>query len=120
MGGAPEEVLYDRMKTAVIGQSSDGVITYNASLVSLLDHYGAAPRACQPYRAKTKGKEERPFRYIRQDFFLGRTFRNLDDVNSPPAESRWLRVTAGSRIGPPFGGLTSPQNCRQALGASGS
>ena len=82
MGGAPEEVLYDRMKTAVIGESSDGVVTYNASLVSLLDHYGAAPRACQPYRAKTKGKVERPFRYIRQDFFLGRTFRNLDDLNA--------------------------------------
>ena len=82
MGGGPEEILYDRMKTAVIGESSDGVVTYNASLVSLLDHYGSAPRACQPYRAKTKGKVERPFRYIRQDFFLGRTFRNLDDLNA--------------------------------------
>ena len=56
MGGAPEEVLYDRMKTAVLGESADGVVTYNASLVSLLDHYGTAPHACQPYRAKTKGK----------------------------------------------------------------
>ena len=28
-------------------------------------------------------------------------------VNTPPAESRWLRVTAKSRIGPPFGGLRS-------------
>ncbi|MDO5622912.1 MAG: tyrosine-type recombinase/integrase [Paracoccus sp. (in: a-proteobacteria)] len=28
-----------------------------------------------------------------------------DPVNTPPAESRWLRVTAQSRIGPPFGGL---------------
>ena len=28
-----------------------------------------------------KGKVERPFRYIRQDFFLGRRFRNLDDLN---------------------------------------
>ena len=82
MGGAPEEVLYDRMKTAVIGESSDGVVTYNPSLVSLLGHYDSAPRACQPYRAKTKGKVERPFRYIRQDFFLGRTFRNLDDLNA--------------------------------------
>ena len=25
---------------------------------------------------------ERPFRYIRQDFFLGRTFRDLDDLNA--------------------------------------
>ena len=75
---------------------SDGVVTYNASLVSLLDHYGAAPRACQPYRAKTKGKVERPFRYIRQDFFLGRTFRNLDDLNAQ--FDAWRTEIANPRI----------------------
>ena len=82
MGGVPEEILYDRMKTAVIGEDEAGVVTYNASLVALLNHYGAVPRACRPYRAKTKGKIERPFRYIRQDFFLARTFRDLDDLNA--------------------------------------
>ena len=82
MGGIAAEILYDRMKTAVIGEDAEGVVTYNSSLVSLLGHYGASPRACKPYRAKTKGKVERPFRYIRQDFFLGRTFRNLDDLNA--------------------------------------
>jgi transposase len=81
MGASPREVLYDRMKTAVIGQSDDGVVQYNSSLVALLRHYDVLPRACKPYRAKTKGKVERPFRYIRQDFFLGRSFRNLDDLN---------------------------------------
>ena len=29
-----------------------------------------------------KGKVERPFRYIREDFFLGASFRNLDDLNA--------------------------------------
>lgn len=82
MGGCCSEILYDRMKTAVIGESAAGVVTYNASLVALLAHYGSAPKACQPYRAKTKGKVERPFRYIRQDFFLGRSFRDLDDLNA--------------------------------------
>lgn len=81
LGGVPEEILYDRMKTAVVGEDDAGVVTYNAALVALLGHYSAVPRACQPYRAKTKGKVERPFRYIRQDFFLARTFRNIDDLN---------------------------------------
>jgi transposase len=75
MAGAPGELLYDRMKTAVIGEDADGLVIYNVSLVALLDHCGALPRACRPYRAKTKGKVERPYRYIRQDFFLGRSFR---------------------------------------------
>lgn len=82
MSGSPEHILYDRMKTAVIGEDEAGVVTYNTSLVALLNHYGTVPRACQPYRAKTKGKVERPFRYIRQDFFLARTFRNIDDLNA--------------------------------------
>jgi transposase len=81
MSGAPSELLYDRMKTAVIGEDSEGVVSYNGSLVALLNHYGALPRACRPYRAKTKGKVERPYRYVRQDFFLARTFRNMDDLN---------------------------------------
>lgn len=81
MDGVPSEVLYDRMKTAVVGDDADGTVNYNKSLVALLDHYGAIPRACKAYRAKTKGKVERPFRYIRQDFFLGRTFRNMEDLN---------------------------------------
>ena len=81
MTGAPGELLYDRMKTAVLGEDGEGVVNYNVSLVALLSHYGALPRACRPYRAKTKGKVERPYRYIRQDFFLGRSFRDLDDLN---------------------------------------
>lgn len=51
-------------------------------MVALLNHYGTLPRACRPYRAKTKGKVKRPFRYIRQDFFLAHTFRNIDDLNA--------------------------------------
>lgn len=81
LGGVPIEILYDRMKTAVMGEHADGHIIYNRSLIALGRHYGFLPRACRPYRAKTKGKVERPFSYIRQDFFLGRSFRNLDDLN---------------------------------------
>jgi transposase len=32
-----------------------------------------APRACKAHRAKTKGKVERPYRYIRQDFLADST-----------------------------------------------
>ena len=73
IGGVPIEILYDRMKTAVTGEDGDGHIVYNRSLLALAQHYGFLPEACRPYRAKTKGKVERPFSYIRQDFFLART-----------------------------------------------
>jgi transposase len=96
IGGVPIEILYDRMKTAVTGEDGDGHIIYNRSLIALGRHYGFLPRACRPYRAKTKGKVERPFSYIRQDFFLGRTFRDLDDLNAQLDD--WLATVANVRL----------------------
>lgn len=94
LGGVPREILYDRMKTAVLGEVVEG-ISYNARLQALARHYGFTPRACAAYRAKTKGKIERPYRYIRQDFFLGRTFRDLEDLNAQFRD--WL-ATVANRI----------------------
>jgi len=96
MDGAPSELLYDRMKTAAIGEDANGVVQHNASLVALLNHYGAVPRACRPYRAKTKGKIERPYRYVRQDFWLARSFRNLDDLNAQFDD--WRTQIANPRV----------------------
>jgi transposase len=95
LGGAPAEILYDRMKTAVLGEADDQGIAYNRKLLDLAAHYRFLPKACPPYRAKTKGKVERPFRYVREDFFLGGSFRNLDDLN---AQFRhWLDTVANPR-----------------------
>jgi transposase len=96
IGGVPIEILYDRMKTAVIGEDGEGHIVYNRSLLALAKHYGFQPRACRPYRAKTKGKVERPFSYIRQDFFLARSFRNLEDLNDQLRD--WLDTVANVRL----------------------
>jgi transposase len=96
IGGAPRTILYDRMKTAVIGEDADGLVVYNRALVDLARHYGFQPRACRPYRAKTKGKVERPFRYIREDFFLGGVFRNLEDLNDQLRY--WLETVANPRV----------------------
>ncbi len=95
IGGVPREVLYDRMKAAVLGEVEKHIV-YNAKLVAFAQHYGFAPRACKAYRAKTKGKVERPFRYIRQDFFLARRFQNLADMNRQLRE--WLDSVANVRV----------------------
>ena len=96
IGGVPREILYDRMKTAVIGEDLDGLVIYNRALLDLARHYGFQPRACRPYRAKTKGKVERPFRYIREDFFLAGSFRNLEDLNGQLRH--WLDTVANPRV----------------------
>jgi len=95
LGGVPREILYDRMKTAVLGELEKHIV-YNAKLVAFAQHYSFAPRACKAYRAKTKGKVERPYRYIRQDFFLARRFQNLGDMNRQLRE--WLDTVANVRL----------------------
>jgi transposase len=96
LGGVPAEILYDRMRTAVIGEEASQGIAYNRTLLDCARHYGFLPRACRPYRAKTKGKVERPFRYVREDFFLARSFRDLEDLNAQ--FRRWLDEVANVRV----------------------
>src|SRR5450631_4287159 len=100
LGGVPEQILYDRMRTVFSREDPEaGHIIYNRTLVEFARHYGYLPKACKPYRAKTKGKVERPFRYIREDFFLGRSFRNLDDLNTQFRQ--WLDQVANVRVHAP-------------------
>jgi transposase len=46
IGGTPREILYDRMKTAVIGETT-GSIVYNRALIDFARHYGFQPKACR-------------------------------------------------------------------------
>ena len=96
IGGVPREILYDRMKTAVLGEDEDGRVVYNRTLGEFAHHYGFLPKARRAYRPETKGKVERPFRYIREDFFLGGTFRDLDDLNLQ--FGNWLGTVANPRV----------------------
>lgn len=95
-GGVPQQCVYDRMKTAVLGEPEPGSVVFHPTLVSLGKHYGFTPFACKAYRAKTKGKVERPFRYIRQDFFLGNQFDDINDLNKQFGQ--WRHQIANARV----------------------
>ena len=96
-GGVPQELLFDQMRAVVIGDDrlSKGALVLNAEFLRFAAHWGFRPRACRPYRAKTKGKVERPIRYVRESFFYGRTFLNDADLNDQA--ERWLERTANRR-----------------------
>ena len=67
----------------------------NEEFLRFTAHWGFMPRSCRPYRAQTKGKVERPIRYIRESFFYGRSFANDNDLNEQAV--RWLEGTANVR-----------------------
>jgi transposase len=96
-GGVPQELLFDQMRAVVIGDDRlhHGSLVMNGEFLRFAAHWGFRPRACRPYRAKTKGKVERPIRYLRESFFYGRTFLNDADLNAQA--QRWLATTANLR-----------------------
>src|SRR5919199_3392024 len=84
------------MRAVVSSVGETGDILFNRTLLDFARHHGFLPKACRPYRAKTKGKVERPFRYVREDFFLARSFRDLEDLNGQLRH--WLDTVANPRV----------------------
>jgi transposase len=96
-GGVPAELLFDQMKAVVIDDEREigGRLLENAEFVRFAAHWSFRIRACRPYRARTKGKVERPIGYVRQSFFYGRNFLNDADLNAQALS--WLTQTANAR-----------------------
>ncbi len=97
LGGVPQEVLVDNQKCAVLLPARQGQPRFNERFVDLATHYGFTPRACRPYRARTKGKDERMVGYIQHNFFVRyRSFDSLAHLNQ--LAERWLAEEADPRL----------------------
>jgi transposase len=96
-GGVPSEILFDQMKSVIVKDLRDegGPLVENPEFLRFAHHWGFRARACRPYRAKTKGKVERPIRYLRQSFFYGRPFLSDSDLNHQA--QHWLETVANVR-----------------------
>jgi transposase len=79
-GGVTREILYDRMRTVIQGES-EGKKRWNPTFAAFAAHWGFEPRVCRPYRAQTKGKVESGVKYVKRNFLPGRVFRDLADFN---------------------------------------
>lgn len=96
-GGVTREVLTDNLRAAVVSHSHRGEVVYNERFLDLAGHYGFTPRACRPYRARTKGKDERMVGYIKGNFFqMYRSFESLEHMNT--LAEKWLEEVADRRV----------------------
>ncbi len=95
-GGVPQVVLHDNLKTAVLDRDVDGTVHWNPRYLDFAGYYGFTPKACQPYRAQTKGKVESGVRYVRGNFWPGLKFVDLVDLNRQGRD--WLDLTANVRV----------------------
>ena len=79
-GGCPRIALSDNLKSAVLERQGT-VIRFNPTLLALAGHYRFEPRPVAVARGNQKGRVERAIRYIRDAFFAGRRFKDVDDLN---------------------------------------
>ena len=98
LGGVPTELLFDQLKAVIADdqRADGGKLLENAEFLRFAAHWGFRIRACRPYRAQTKGKVERPIRYVRSNFVYGREFVGDADLD---AQCRaWLDGVANVRV----------------------
>lgn len=106
LGGVTAQVLYDNMKTVVLGRNvyGDGQHRFHPGFLDFAKHCGFVPRLCKPYRAKTKGKVERFNGYLRYSFYVPLASRLkqagllLDAATANREVRRWLADIANVRI----------------------
>jgi transposase len=79
--GLPRVLLYDNLKSAVLERQGDA-IRFHPTLLDLASHYRFEPRPVAPARGNEKGRVERAIRYIRESFFAGRQWADVDDLNA--------------------------------------
>ena len=76
-GGVPQEALIDNARALV--DEHDAVtreVRFNARFAAFARYWGFRPRACAPYRARTKGKDERGVGYVKRNAIAGHRFES--------------------------------------------
>lgn len=102
--GIPKTVLYDNMKTVVLGrkrlENGEKKIQWNPSFQDFAKFYGFQVQACPPYWPRAKGKVESAVKYLRHSFaeknLFKKLFSSLEQLNT---EVRfWLDEMANQRL----------------------
>ncbi|WED22028.1 IS21 family transposase [Vibrio sp. JC009] len=96
-GGLPRVLLYDNLRSAVLERQGNA-IRYHPTLLALAAHYHFEPRPVAVARGNEKGRVERAIRYIRDNFFAGRQWRDLEDLNAQAAH--WCQHQSMERTCP--------------------
>jgi len=79
-GGVPERVLADRMKSVLVAMDGQ-TPRWNPQFLDCVTLLGLIPNVCRAYTPQTKGKVERSIRVVKESFWPGVRFRDLDDLN---------------------------------------
>lgn len=95
-GGLPQEVLLDNARALVEHHdAATREVRFNERLRAFAQYWGVRPRACAPYRARTKGKDERGVGYVKKNAIAGHAFASWAAFEAHLAW--WMREIADVR-----------------------
>jgi transposase len=88
-GGVTRTLLGDNAKALVIGRDREaGTVTFHPAYLAFCRDWGVLPRACGPYRARTKGKTESGVKFVKRNGLAGRSFESFAALEQHLAE--WM------------------------------
>jgi transposase len=74
-GGVPHTVLGDNARALVARHDREtATVVFTPAYLQFCRDWGVEPRACAPYRARTKGKGESGVKYLKRNALAGRDF----------------------------------------------
>ena len=95
-GGVPREVLLDNARALVEHHdAATHEVRFNARLLAFAHYWDFTPRACAPYRARTKGKDESGVKYVKRNALAGHGFDSWAALEAHLAW--WMRSVAEVR-----------------------
>lgn len=95
-GGVPLELLGDNAKPLVLDRDKQsGTVRFHPSYLAFCRDWDVQPKACGPYRARTKGKTESGVKYVKRNALAGRSFGSFAELEAHLAQ--WI-TEADARV----------------------
>jgi len=82
-GGVPQVLLCDNARALVMDRDRvSGEVRFNPAFLQFCRDWEVTPRACRPYRARTKGKVESGVKYVKRNALAARDFESFAALES--------------------------------------
>jgi Integrase core domain len=95
-GGVPREMLVDNARALVTFHPHSGEVQFSDAFVAFCQLHEIAPRACRPFRARSKGKVESGVKYVKRNALAGMSFTSFEALEAHL--ERWMREVADVRV----------------------
>ncbi len=94
-GGVPKSVKIDNLKAAILHANFYEPV-YQQAYKNFANHYSFNSIPCRVYSPNDKGKVESGIKYVKNNFFAGRKFKDRNDVENRLL--KWMENVCNKRV----------------------